>query len=96
MLTTKIVNVATAFTRGSKPSLAREKMIIGIVEYPGPVKNSDKTTSSSDRVKVNNHADAKACVMLGKVTRKKLGKACTPDPWQPLQMTYSFPATEIE
>src|SRR5476649_1393371 len=76
--TTKIVSAATAFTRGSRPSRAREKITIGIVDEPGPDKKADSTTSSSDSVNVSSHADASACVMFGSVTRKNTWRGLQP------------------
>ena len=51
-----MTRVATAFTLGSNPKRAREKMTRGIVVEPGPDKKAASTTSSSDKVKVSNPA----------------------------------------
>ena len=66
----KIVSAATAFTRGSRPRRAREKITIGMVDEPGPDRKADSTTSSSDKVNVSSHAEPSACLMFGSVTRK--------------------------
>ena len=68
-LTAAIVTAATALTSGFNPSRAREKITMGNVVEPGPDKNIDNTTSSSDKVNVSNHADNKDCVISGSVIK---------------------------
>jgi hypothetical protein len=46
-----------------------EKITSGIVVEPGPERNADSTTSSSDSVNVNSQADISACEIIGSVTR---------------------------
>src|SRR4029079_1967985 len=58
--TTAMMIVATALTLGFRPSRAREKMTSGIVVAPGPERNADSTTSSSESVKVSRNADSSA------------------------------------
>ena len=69
-LTTATVRVATVFTLGLNPKRARLKIVMGIVVDPGPFRNADITTSSNDKVKVNNQADPMAWEIKGSVTRK--------------------------
>ena len=59
-LTTATVKVATVLTLGLRPRRARLKMVMGMVVDPGPDRKADSTTSSSDRVKVSNQAEAMA------------------------------------
>ena len=60
---------ATALTVGYKPNFAREKITIGKVVEPGQEKKAESTTSSSEIVNVNNHAEIKDWEIIGKVTR---------------------------
>ena len=60
--------VATALTLGFRPRRAREKITSGIVVAPGPDRNADSTTSSSESVKVSSQADISACPIIGSVT----------------------------
>ena len=68
IVTKVIVAVATALIVGFKPSRAREKITIGKVEYPGPDKKDDKTTSSNESVKVNKNAETSEGINKGRVT----------------------------
>ena len=54
------------------------KMVIGMVVEPGPFRNAEITTSSRDSVKVSNQAEAMACEIRGKVTRKNTCKGLAP------------------
>ena len=60
--------VATALTLGLRPRRAREKITSGIVVAPGPERNADSTTSSSESVKVSRNADSSAWPIIGSVT----------------------------
>ena len=60
--------VATALTLGFSPRRAREKITSGIVVAPGPERNADSTTSSSESVNVSSQADSSACAIIGSVT----------------------------
>ena len=43
-------------------------MTSGIVVAPGPLRNAETTTSSSDRLNVSSQAEISDCVIIGKVT----------------------------
>jgi len=58
--TTPMITVAAALMAGLTPSRAREKMTSGMVVAPGPDRKAERTTSSSDRVKVSRKAETSA------------------------------------
>jgi len=66
-----MITVATALMLGLMPRRALEKITKGMVVEPGPDRNADSTTSSSDSVKVSSQADTKACEIKGKMMRVK-------------------------
>ena len=70
MPTTSTVSVATVLTLGLSPRRARLKMVMGMVVEPGPDRKADNTTSSRDNVKVSSQAEAMACEISGRVTKK--------------------------
>ena len=67
----KMIRVATAFTLGSRPRRAREKITIGRGVAPGPLRKAVTTTSSSERLKVSSQADSSACAIMGSTTSEK-------------------------
>src|SRR5678816_2102756 len=49
-------------------SVGLDRLLVAFGLVPGPERNADSTTSSSERVKVSRKADSSACEIIGRVT----------------------------